>query len=488
MALFIINTTCLDDHALKGYSEQKHIVIQNDYITDVRESLPQITANDKVIDGKNLFVIPGLVNAHSHSTESLLKGTTEKMNLEEWSVAMPRSPLMPRSPEDYYHATLLNAMDAILSGTTHILDHVWMLPHIQSDHLNAVMQAYVDIGMRATVVPLINDTDTIVKEALKQFPELRSTVQNRTIHAPPTAHSQLTILDTFLTTWLHKSATVTCGIGPSAVQWCTPHLFSALHERARHYALPFHLHAVETPAQKEITTRQLGMSSIQWLHKRHALGPLTSLAHGIWMDEPHDWDILQETETTLVHNPASNLKLGSGLAPIMSWRRHGINIALGSDGSASSDNQNMFRIMNLTALIHTLSHANPTEWPQSHEIVTWATRTANRALGYNDASVKKGRIAPGYLADLVLIDRLHPAWVPFNNPLVHLVHVETGSAIHGVIIGGQVVAQNHHISTVPESGFLSCLNEATSHRTDAPIPPSVDSQVMGRLGQEFRRP
>jgi 5-methylthioadenosine/S-adenosylhomocysteine deaminase len=166
--------------------------------------------------------------------------------------------------------------------------------------------------------------------------------------------------------------------------------------------------------------------------------------------EEGDLDLLAASGATVVHNPVSNLRLGSGRFPFSEARRQGVSVALGSDGSASNDMQNMFGVLKLTGLLHNTPDTDYQQWPTSAAILDAAVHGGASALGLGH---DLGRIAPGQLADLVLLDLHTQAFLPLRDPFLHLVYCETGTSVSTVIVDGQVRVSEGRVLSLDEAAL-----------------------------------
>jgi len=202
----------------------------------------------------------------------------------------------------------------------------------------------------------------------------------------------------------------------------------------------------------------VGQGGIAYLEARGYLRPGTSLAHAIWL-ETGDLERLASSGATLVHNPVSNLRLGSGHFPFREARQMGVSVALGSDGSASNDNQNMFGVLKCTGLLHNRPGTDYRQWPDPRGIFEAATLGGAEALGL---SQELGHIAPGQLADLVLFDLQTSAFLPLRDPYLHLVYSETGTSVTMVIVDGVVVVERGTVLSVDEEELRQEIRERCS--------------------------
>jgi cytosine/adenosine deaminase-related metal-dependent hydrolase len=199
-----------------------------------------------------------------------------------------------------------------------------------------------------------------------------------------------------------------------------------------------------------------GKSVVVAMKERGLLGPDVALAHCVWLDEA-DLDILAETETRVCHNPVCNLRVGSGVAPVIEMLERGIRVGIGTDGSASNDNQVMFDAMKVAGLMHTLRTSDHHRWPSSRDVLRMATAHGAAALGME---TELSELKPGRIADLTLLDLSSMFFTPLNDAFVHLVYAENGSSVRTVIVDGHVVLEDGRILTVDEQGIMLEAKEA----------------------------
>ncbi|TMJ41924.1 MAG: amidohydrolase, partial [Alphaproteobacteria bacterium] len=174
------------------------------------------------------------------------------------------------------------------------------------------------------------------------------------------------------------------------------------------------------------------------------LGPHFTVAHGVWLDED-DMARLGDRGASVAHNPGSNMRLGSGLADARAMLERRVNLGIGTDGANCADNQNMYEAMRLASFVSKVQGPDWRRWLTTREAALAATEGGARALGFGD---RIGRIAPGYKADIVMLDLDHPNWLPLNDPVNQLVHTEDGTAVASVMIGGRLVVDNRRVTTV----------------------------------------
>jgi 5-methylthioadenosine/S-adenosylhomocysteine deaminase len=190
--------------------------------------------------------------------------------------------------------------------------------------------------------------------------------------------------------------------------------------------------------------RVYGRTQIAHLDKLGVVGPDFTVAHGVWLDED-DMARLGDKGASVAHNPGSNMRLGSGLADARAMLERRVNLGIGTDGASCSDNQNMYEAMRLASFVSKVQGPQWQRWLTTREAALAATEGSARALGLGD---KIGRIAPGYKADIVMLDLDHPNWLPLNDPVNQLVHTEDGSAVDKVMIGGRLVVDHRRLLSV----------------------------------------
>ncbi len=252
----------------------------------------------------------------------------------------------------------------------------------------------------------------------------------------------------FIATFHAPEKLTTACPGPSAVQRCTDELLQGCGEIARKKNLPLHIHLAETKAQQVQGNSIYGHSLLQHLESLGIVSANLSCAHSIWIEES-DVELFAKRGATPVHNPASNLRIGSGLAKVKEFLAAGVSVGLGTDGAASNDNQNMFDAARLVALIHNHAGSDFNQWVTPAQALAMATRNGARAFG-----LEAGVIAPGKLADIVLLRRDTPAYRPMNDVVNQIVFCENGSNVDSVIVNGEVVVEGGRLSQSRRDGSV----------------------------------
>ena len=425
------------------------LVIDGRYLTYVGPS-KEIPAGDfdRVIDGRRFIALPGLINSHCHSPANLLRGLLPGSPLEIWR-AYWRAMLRGMRAEDFYASALLGGMEMLKTGTTTVLDHFFGSQSARFMGAGEAIRAMQDVGLRHVVALTVSDkryeeTVPLGNSSASAAPEIQRMSQTETRDT----RTWLDECEAFISEHHAPDNLTTCCPGPSAVQRCTDELLTGVGELSRRLNLPLHIHLAETRSQKIMGPRLYGTSLLKHLDSLGVLASNLSLAHSIWIEEG-DIDLIAASGATPVHNPASNLRLGSGLAPITRLLAAGAHVALGTDGASSNDGQNMFDAIRLATLVHNPGIADYRTWVTSVQALRMATREGARAFG-----LSTGILEPGRLADVVLLRHDTPAFTPMNNVLNQLALCENGSSVDTVIVDGEVTVEGGLLKKVQEQEVL----------------------------------
>lgn len=417
---------------------------------------------DKTIEADCLIAMPGMVNAHCHSPANLVRGMMPSKPLEIWR-AYYRASLRDMRDEDFYASALLGGMEMLKNGATTVLDHFAGNQACRFMGAGAAIEAMRDLGLRHVAALTITDKnyeDTIPLGDTDAT--LNAEIKRMSASESKSTQACLDECESFIDTFHAPEKLTTACPGPSAVQRCSDELLTKAAAMARKRKLPMHIHLAETKAQAVMGQQIYGTSLLKHLDAIGVLDANLSLAHSIWIEDD-DVELLARRGATPVHNPASNLRIGSGLAPLREFLVAGVNVGLGTDGSASNDGQNMFDAIRLAGLVHNQAGTDFNQWVTPAQALAMATRGGASAFGL-DAGV----LAPGKLADVVLLRRDTPAFTPLNDVIAQLVFCENGSDVDGVIVNGEVVVQNGRLTKVDEREALR-LAEQARRRLDPSI-------------------
>lgn len=419
---------------------------------------PAIEADaEEVINGAGCIAIPGLINAHTHAHNNLTKGLADNWTLEDlrsWGLAL----FLNRLPEDQYLSAAIGAIEMLKTGCTAAYDQFVAVPTHTDEGVAAVVQAYRDVGMRVVLAPAISDI--VFYRAVPGLleilpPDIRSEVER---FRPASAQALVRISRTAIERW-HGAADgrITISTAPVIPGECTEELMQGCLALVREFGVGLHTHLAETKIQALAAERRWGRSIVAHLEKAEVLGPHLVGGHGVWIDDA-DIRRLADRGAMIAHNPASNLKLGSGIAPIREMLDAKVIVGIGSDGSMASDNQNIFEAMRIGALSSKIRFAHrPESWVGAQDMLRMATIDGAKVLGLGE---EIGALEPGRRADLVLLYSDSPFLQPINNAANALVYAETGADVRTVIVDGRVVVREGRVTTVDESAIRSRAAEA----------------------------
>ena len=431
-----------------------NLLIEGDRIAAIGSDI-DLSQADQTIDGSGKLVMPGLVNAHMHSPEALYKGRYDNLPLEVWMLyAYPILGAQVLSPRLVYLRTALCAIESLKSGTTCVTDDVYESPSQTGEQLDAVFQAYDDVGLRATISGHVVDRpflDTIpfVRDFIDPDLAAQADALGTADGKAWLAHCK----DAF--SRLHgRSGRLNFMVAPSAPQRCTVELMQAAMELAEAHDAPFHTHILETKMQAVTGQEFYGETLIAHMQRHGLLRERTTIAHSIWVTEA-DIEMMGDADCSIAHNVISNQKLGAGVAPVRRLLQAGVNVGLGSDGVSTSDTTRMFAVMHAAGLIHNVQTPDTAYWLSAEEILRAATLGGAKSA----CLAKTGTLEVGHKADLLIIDLETAPFTPRNDIANHLVYCETGSSITHAIVGGQVMAQDGRCLHVDEAALLAELRE-----------------------------
>ncbi|HSC42710.1 MAG TPA: amidohydrolase [Candidatus Binatia bacterium] len=409
---------------------------------------------ERIINAERLIAIPGMINSHCHSPANLVRGMMPTRPLEIWRTYY-RASLRDMREEDFYASALLGGMEMLKNGATTVLDHFFGNQACRFMGAGAAIQAMRDLGLRHVVALTLSDKnyeETIPLE--NPAPQVGAEIQRMSASEAKATQAWIDDCEAFIETFhAPEKLTIACP-GPSAVQRCTDRLLVGSAELSRKRKLPIHIHLAETKPQAVMGQRIYGTSLLRHLDEIGVLDETMSLAHAIWV-EPEDIELFAKRSATPVHNPASNLRIGSGFAPVKEYIRAGVKVALGTDGAASNDGQNMFDAVRLAALIHNQAGSDFNHWIPPQQALAMATRNGARAFG-----IDAGAIAPGKLADIVLLRRDAAAFTPLNDVLGQIVFCENGASVDSVLVDGEVVVEARRLTKVDEAEVLRLATQA----------------------------
>lgn len=403
-------------------TEKTDIAVSGEKILAVGKT-PEGFRPDRVLDGRDRMVIPGLVNAHTHAYMSILRSVADDVPFEDWLFRGVQPKEDRLTPEDAYWSAMLGMMEMIRRGTTCFND--------QQMHIHQTAKAAVDIGMRGVIGRGLSG-DAGEEGGERRLREAREEYDR----------------------W-HDEPLLTFLIAPHAPYSCTGALIQKAADLSEELGVGIHIHLSESRNEVENVKKEHGgMTPIEYMDSLGLFRRPTIAAHCVWVTD-RDIEILAGRGVSVVTNPASNMKLGNGVAPVPKMVRAGVNVCLGTDGAASNNAQNMFREMGLLTLIHKGVNHDALS-VSAVEALKMATLHGAQALGFGDGL---GEIAPGKKADLAILDLDCPEFTPLNDPVSQLTYAADGSEVETVIIEGEIVMENRHFRRIDEERVMYEVRE-----------------------------
>ncbi len=457
-----------DADAPTGMTGPTDVLVRGDRIAAV-EPGQAVPDGARVIEGAGRhLLLPGLINAHVHSPANHLRGSVPSQPLETFMLAeSPADPTLAPTPREAYLRTMLGAIEMLQRGITTVQDDAFLMPAPEPEIINAVAAAYRDSGIRAWLAldqPELSEAQKLPFVDEITDPAIRSTFD---APAPASAPELLAAYDHLIGTW-HGAADdrIRAAVSVSAPQRVGLEYFAALDDLARRHEIPLYVHMLETKVQRTLMTGQprfAGRSVVGWTAHAGLLGPQTNVIHAVWVDGA-DMAVLADSGATVVHNPVSNLRLGSGVMPWRAMLDHGVPVALGTDEAICDDTVNVWTVAKLAGLIHNVSGRAMDQWPTAPEVLHALWAGGARAVR---RSGELGVVTPGALADLALVDLHGIAFTPLNDLRQQLVYAQDGRDVVLTMVAGAVVAEHGRVVSVDQDALLDEARETIARRQPA---------------------
>ena len=380
-------------------------VIKNGNIYIENEKIKKITSDeidfsyDKKIDGKNYLAMPGFVNAHTHVGMSLFRNFSDDVELMTW-LNEKIWPLEDKLiEEDVYWASLLSHAEMIMTGTTSFADMYYFEDQTIKALEKSKMRAQISRGLT-----LEDKNYKKIEENIELFKKYENSQDGR----------------------------INIAFGPHAVYTTNKNYLKEINKYAKKYKMPIHIHLSETKTENTDCMKRFNQSPTEVFEECGIFENKTIAAHGVYLSDK-DLDILSKYDVSVVHNPSSNLKLSSGFLDCRRVINKKINLAMGTDSSASNNNLSMIKEISLTSLVS--KYKNPQNL-KAYDVLKMATINGAKALGLDD---KIGTLEEGKLADIILIDLNNPNHTPQNNLISSLPYSTFDKDVSYVIINGDLV-------------------------------------------------
>ena len=407
----------------------------------------------QVIDAQGKLVLPGFVNAHYHSYDVLAKGLLEDMPFDVWALHSQPAYFGKRSKEEIRARTLLGAIECLRNGVTTVQDMNSLVPQ-DEETLDTILSAYSEVGIRVVFSIAVRDLGALdIAEFLPRDAPESVTALVRGASKDP--REEIAFVERQIERLTPLPPRVTWGLSPSGPQRSSRTLLEGVADLAHRRELPVFTHVYETKAQTAKARAIYGAhggSMIRHLADVGLLTPRTTIAHGVWLMQD-EIELMAEHGSGVAHNPISNLKLKSGVAPMRAATEAGVNIALGCDNCSCGDCQSMFQAMKMFCLLAAITDPNPTG-VRAADAIRAATVGGAHAMNL-DGEV--GAIEAGMKADLVIVDLADIVYQPLNSVARQLVFGESGRSVETTIVDGEIVMRDRRLLTIDEAALRSEL-------------------------------
>jgi 5-methylthioadenosine/S-adenosylhomocysteine deaminase len=382
----------------------------------------------KTIDANGGLILPGLVNGHTHAAMSLFRGLADDLPLMDW-LNNYIFPVERRMDGDFvFTGTMLSCAEMIMSGTTTFCD----MYLFEEEVAMAASQAQIRC---------------IVGEVLYDFPSPNyGTLENG-----------FNYTESLIKRW-QDNPLVSIAVEPHSLFTCSPDLLLSANEMAARHNVPLIIHVAETLRELEEIKQRYGVKPIEHMDSLGLLGPHLIAAHCVHLDEA-DLTIMAQNGAKIIHNPESNMKLASGVAPVPQMLSHGIKVGLGTDGCASNNDLDLFTEMDMAAKLHKIQAMDPTVM-DAVTVLRMATIEGARALGLDNIT---GSLEVGKKADVIVVDTNRPHLTPMYNPYSHIVYSATGTDVSHSIINGRLVMEDRRLLTIDLNEIMARAREKSLH-------------------------
>jgi cytosine/adenosine deaminase-related metal-dependent hydrolase len=422
-----------------GWKDDHDIVVVDGVVDAVRPSRSGSSHGSgprPAVDARDAFVIPGFVNTHSHLFQVLLKGIGDGRPLHEWLTVVGDA-ILHLTPEDAYSAATLGGLEALQSGTTTIVDH--MYPHPDRDVYEALIRGLNAVGIRAIVGRGVADRADPARR-WGFIPELVEPLDKALEH-----------VEMLVESCGSPDSRVTIALAPPNPRCLTPVGMKELRSASDAHAIPVSIHLCESRMDDMVCRQEAGVGAVAYLHQNDFLWERLLAVHCCYVDEG-DRRTLKETGAGVSHNPVSNMRLGNAIAPVRELLDAGVPVGLGTDGAASNDTQNMLETIKLAAFAQR-ARLEDAAALGAREVFELATFGGNGTLGL---PAPVDGVVAGARADLVVLrfDKTLSS-VPVIDPLVSLVTSGSPSAVETVMVGGEVVLRDGRSARVEQSSLAS---------------------------------
>ncbi|WP_407411231.1 amidohydrolase family protein [Methanobrevibacter sp.] len=416
-----------------NFEEKKQsLLIKNDLIAEISEEIDESNA-DKIIDAEGKILLPGFINTHTHLSMTLFRGLADDLSLDSW-LNDHIWPMEANLNGDYcYIGALLGAVELIKSGTTTFSDMYF--------YMEDVARAVDEAGLRAVLsYGMIDFGDAEKREAelsenLQLFKNCNGMADGR----------------------------IKVFFGPHSPYTASEELLIRTRQLADEYNMGIHIHVSETQKEINDVTAEKGLRPFEYLDKIGLLGPDVVAAHSVWLSD-EEIEIIKKNDVKVSHNPCSNMKLASGIAPVSKLIENDICVSIGTDGASSNNNLDLIEELKTASLLQKVSTLDPNVL-NSHEAIAMGTIKGAEALGLDD---EIGSIEVGKKADIILIDTNSANMVPDSSTLTsNVIYSANGSNVDTTICNGKILMENKKLTVLDEQEIYEKAREAIKSLKEA---------------------
>lgn len=395
-----------------GQTKTANIAVEGSKILAIGEAPADFIA-EQTIDAKDMLAIPGFVNAHTHASMTLLRSYADDMELMTWLNDHIWPVEAKMISNDIYWGAALAAVEMIQSGTTTFAD-------MYGPFMERVADVVTESGMRGVlsrgIIGVAPDGEKKLEENVTLYEDYNGAANGR----------------------------IKVMFGPHAPYTCPPEFLKKVAAAAQRLGAEVHIHMNETKAEIEQITKQYGKRPFEYVEDTGLFESPTLAAHCVHLSDD-EIAIIKKHHIRVAHNPGSNMKLASGIAPVPRLLKEGVTVALGTDGTSSNNNLDMLQEVQLAALLHKVNEYDPLAVP-AFEALKMGTEYGAKAVGLDGI----GRLEAGVKADIVLVSMKGAAWVPRFNEVSLLVYSGSAADVDTVICDGKVLMQHRELKTLDE--------------------------------------
>lgn len=382
------------------------------------------------------ILLPGLIDTHVHEAQAMIRGCADDLSLIDWLTKRVWVLQGNYTTDDGRASAALCALEMIKSGTTSFIESMLA----ERYGIDGVVETVIQSGMRAAIGKIVMDLPSYAKADGVMHPGM---VEN----GEESVRNTLVAYDR----WNGAGdGRIQIWFGPRTPGGVTPNIYDWISKLAAERGMGITIHLSEIKEDIDYAVSQGFRTPTEFAAAHGLLGPRTVLAHFVWSD-PTDWKTLAETGTHVSHNPASNSKTATGIAPVYGMLQAGVNVTLGCDGGPSNNTYDVIRDMRMASYLACLLEKNPTVVP-AENILEMATINGARAMGLED---QIGSIEVGKRADFIIIDMDKPHLTPCFDPVSTIVYAAHGSDVDTVVVDGKILMHNRKMQTLDEEAIVA---------------------------------